>query len=128
MGRLVSWLKSLLGPGKTYSMAIVRRYADANGAYVGELYLLGTFAGVLQYSMIGVSLDTLPFEAKGMDDPSLDTRNDFLAPIPPNSVRVGASEPADNDAVRAHVARLAKEGRIRLSVTNRFVEHQLAKR
>lgn len=112
---------------KTWSMAIVRRYADANGAYVGELYLLGTFAGVLQYSMIGVSLDTLPFEAREVMAFSLDTKHDFLVPMPERCVRVGASMPEDNDVVRAHVARLASTGTIVLQVQNRFVEHVMSR-
>ena len=118
-----AWLK----PRKTWSMAIVRRYTDANGSFVGELYLLGTFFGVLQYQMIGVSLDTLPFETKEIRSFDLDTENDFLHPMPEGCVRVGALDPRDNDAVRANVARLAGEGTICLQVQNRFVEHVLSK-
>lgn len=108
---------------KTYSMAIVRRYADANGSFVGELYLLGTFMGILQYNMIGVSLDTLPFTVREVTRFDLDVVNDFLQPMPEGCMRVGAQDPRDNDAVRANVARLAREGRIALQVQNRFVEH-----
>lgn len=124
--KLFSWLRGLF-KRKAYSLAIVRRYADANGAYVGELYLLGTFAGVLGYQQIGMSLDTLPFETvgTGIVEFDLDTENNFLAPMPEGCVRVGAQDPRDNDAVRAHVRRLAKSGRIQLQVQNRFVEHVL---
>jgi len=111
-GIVVAWLRGLLFGRKTWSMAIVRRYADANGSFVGELYLLGTFAGILQYSMIGVSLDTLPFEAHEIQSFDLDVENDFLSPMPGNCVRVGASQPGDNDLVRSHVARLGREGTI----------------
>jgi hypothetical protein len=108
---------------KAWSMAIVRRYTDANGSFVGELYLLGTFCGVLQYNMIGVSLDTLPFAAKELGSFVMDTEHDFLAPMPAQCVRVGAQDPMDNDAVRQHVAKLASDGRIVLQVQNRFIEH-----
>jgi hypothetical protein len=112
---------------KTYSLAVIRRYTDANGSFVGELYLLGSFAGVLGYSMIGVSLDTLPFDCQnGVDSFDLDVEHDFLAPMPPGCVRVGAQDPRDNDAVRSHVARLAREGTISLQVQNRFIEHVIA--
>jgi hypothetical protein len=127
--RLYNFVKRLLGiKPRTYSLAVIRRYTDANGSFVGELYLLGTFAGVLQYSMIGVSLDTLPFDCQnGIDSFDLDTERDFLAPMPSGCVRVGAQDPQDNDAVRSHVARLAREGRIALQVQNRFIEYQLGK-
>jgi hypothetical protein len=104
-------------------MAIVRRYCDANGSFIGELYLLGTFAGVLGYQQIGMSLDTLPFDAKNVIAFDLDTEHDFLFPMPSGCVRVGAQDPRDTGAVRKHVAKLAAEGRIALQVQNRFIEH-----
>jgi hypothetical protein len=111
---------------KTYSLAIVRRYTDANGSFVGELYLLGSFAGGLGYRMIGVSLDTLPFDCQnGAPSFDLDTDNDFLSPMPVGCLRVGAQDPRDNDAVRASVARLARTGTISLQVQNRFIERVL---
>lgn len=123
----MAWLLGRVVSKKTWSMAIVRRYADANGSYVGELYLLGTFAGVLGYQMIGVSLDTLPFTVREVTAFNLDIQHDFLAPMPEGCVRVGAQDPRDNDAVRANVARLAGEGRIALQVQNRFVEHVMSR-
>jgi len=124
MVSLYMWIRAYF-IRKTWSMAIVRRYADANGAYVGELYLLGTFAGVLQYSMIGVSLDTLPFTVREVAAFDLDVWHDFLHPMPEGCVRVGAQDPRDNDVVRANVARLAREGAIHLQVQNRFIERVL---
>lgn len=123
----VAWAKAVSGVRKTWSMAIVRRYCDANGAYVGELYLLGTFCGSLQYNMIGVSLDTMPLDVKQVTGFNLDVDNDFLAPMPTGTVRVGAQDPQDNDVVRANVRRLAREGTIVMQVQNRFVEHVLRK-
>ena len=131
--QLYSFIKSFLKPlfvreRKSWSVAIVRRYADANGSFVGELYVLGTFAGVLGYQMIGYSLDTLPFDAHAVEAFDLDTEHDFLKPMPVGCVRVGAMNPQDNDAVRKHVAKLAAQGKIALQVQNRFVEHVLNKR
>jgi hypothetical protein len=128
--RFISLIKRLLGiKPRTYSFAVIRRYTDANGSFVGELYLLGTFAGVLGYSMIGVSLDTLPFDCQnGVEGFDLDLEHDFLAPMAPGCVRVGAQDPRDNDAVRARVARLAREGTISLQVQNRFIEHVMQER
>jgi hypothetical protein len=126
INKLISLIRRLLTwhAPKTYSLAIVRRYTDANGSFVGELYLLGSFAGVLGYRMIGVSLDTLPFDCQnGAPSFDLDTEHDFLGPMPVGCLRVGAQDPRDNDAVRDSVARLARTGTISLQVQNRFIEH-----
>lgn len=109
-------------------MAIVRRYTDANGSFVGELYVLGSFGGVLGYQMIGMSLDTLPFDVKDVPAFDLDVEHDFLKPMPEGCVRVGAQDPRDDTAVRTHVAKLAKTGRIALQIQNRFVEHVMSKK
>src|ERR1700686_5392316 len=117
-----SWPHVLPITRPVYSLAIVRRYCDANGAYIGELFLLGTFAGVLSYRMIGVSLDTLPFDCQnGVPSFDLDTEHHFLDAMPVGCVRVGATDPQNNDAVRENVARLAKTGRIELKIQNRFI-------
>jgi hypothetical protein len=121
---LASWVRVLPVTRLVYSLAIVRRYTDANGSFVGELYLLGSFAGVLGYQMIGVSLDTLPFDCQnGVPSFDLDTEHHFLDAMPVGCVRVGATDPQNNDAVRENVARLAKTGRIELKIQNRFIEH-----
>lgn len=125
--RLIDYIIKLFS-NKTYSLAIVRRYTDANGAYVGELYLLGTFCGVLGYNQIGMSLDTLPFDCSlGVAQFKLDTKGDFLQPMPENTVRVGAQDPRDTPAVREHVGRLSRRAKIQLIIQNRFVEHVLSK-
>lgn len=124
---IVAWFRGVAVGRKTWSLAIVRRYPDANGSFVGELYLLGTFMGVLQYQMIGVSLDTLPFEPKEVQTFSLDVVNDFLKPMPEGCVRVGSLDPRDNDVVKANVGRLAKQGTIVLQVQNRFVEYVMGR-
>lgn len=127
--RIVSFVKQLFKRRrKAYSLAIVRRYTDANGSFVGEIYLLGTFAGVLGYQQIGMSLDTLPFDAKDVTAFNLDTEHDFLFPMPEGCMRVGAQDPRDNDTVRRHVARLASGGSLSLQVQNRFVEYVMERK
>lgn len=126
MNRLFSWFKKLFVKQGPSSLAIVRRYLDANGSFVGELYVLGSFAGVAGYHMIGVSLDTLPFAAREVGVFTLDTEHDFLAPMPEGYVRVGAQDPRDNDRIRSEVRRMSKNGPIVLQVQNRFVEHVLS--
>jgi hypothetical protein len=124
MRKLFSFIQRLFTrKRKAYSLAIVRRYCDANGSFIGELYMLGTFAGVLAYQMIGYSLDTLPFDAHTPDTFDLDTEHDFLQPMPAGCVRVGDMTPQNNGAVRKHIAKLATEGTLTLQIQNRFVEH-----
>jgi len=124
--RLFDFVRSMLSP-PSVRLAIVRRYQDANGNYVGELYMdqtikrrHDTLAG---YTMIGASLDSLPLS---FDESSmvwgLDTRNDFLAHMPRAVVRVGALDPKDNDGVRRMVAKLPRRN-MTLVIQNRFIEH-----
>ena len=112
-------------------LAIVRRYRDANDHYVGELYMYGTFAGVGSYRMVGCSLDSFPLELGSLslgDEPgALDLLHDFLAPMSPNTFRVGAPDPKDNESVRRMVGRLPRRN-IRLVVQNKFIEHVLEPR
>ena len=112
-------------------LAIVRRYQDANGNYIGELYMEREHKGISGYDMIGVSLDSMPLGVAGnetMIDWTLDTRNDFLVPLTiGNVVRVGAQEPKDNDNVRRMIARLPRK-RMSLIVQNRFIEYVLDKK
>ena len=127
--RFFNWIYAQLDPAPI-RLAVVRKYLDANGSYVGELYLEESFAGMRAYKMIGVSLDTLPLAAgdsfPGRVDFALDTANDFLAFMPPLTLRVGAIDPLDNDAVRQRIARLPRR-RLVLAVQNRFIEHVLDK-
>lgn len=121
-----SWIVGLLNP-KPVKLAIVRRYTDANGAYVGELYLYQDYGRITGYAMIGMSLDTLPLDTSETTVFTLDMGNDFLAPIPPMTLRVGAMEPRDNDAVRLMICRLPRRN-MSLQIQNRFIEHILAPR
>jgi hypothetical protein len=103
-------------------LAIARRYPDANGNYVGELYLLDkSIYGHDVYMMIGASLDNLPLEYKGGKVWRIDTDNDFLAYLQPNTIRVGALNPLDNEYVQHRVARMPYWKR-EIVVQNRFIE------
>lgn len=112
-------------------LAVVRRYADANGHYIGELYMYGTFAGVGAYKMIGASLDSFPLELGSLslaDEPgALDLLHDFLAPMGANTLRVGATEPKDNMSVRCMIGRIPRRN-IRLVIQNRFIQYVLEKK
>jgi hypothetical protein len=111
-------------------LAIVRRYADANGHYVGELYMYDTFAGVGCYRLVGCSLDSLALDLRALslaDEPgALDLLHDFLAPLAANTLRVGAAEPKDNERVRQMIGKLPRRN-IRLVIQNKFIEHIMAK-
>src|SRR5260221_3416484 len=120
--RLFDFFHCLFSP-KPVRLAIVRRYRDANGSNVGELYIEQEHNGVKTYNMIGMSLDTLPFELLrpiGLTWGTLDTDNDFLALMPNYCVRVGALSPQDNDNVRRMVANLPRR-KMTLTVQNRLI-------
>jgi hypothetical protein len=123
----LTWLRGLFDRRPVH-LAIVRRYTDANNNFVGELYKYDTFAGVGSYRLVGCSLDSLAFDLGALclaDEPkTLDVAHDFLAPMPANTLRVGAAEPKDNDAVRAMIGRIPRRN-IRLVVQNKFIEHVL---
>jgi hypothetical protein len=112
-------------------LAIVRRYADANGSFIGELYMYGTFAGIGAYKMVGCSLDTLPLDMGSLslnDEPgTLDLLHDFLAPMGPNTLRIGACLPEDNEHVRTMVGRIPRRN-IHLVIQNKFIEHVMDRR
>jgi len=107
-------------------LAIVRKYADANGNYIGELYIEREHKGISGYDMIGVSLDSMPLGTVAPVGWTLDTRNDFLAPmLVPNVIRVGALEPSDNDGVRRMMGKLPRRC-MTLVVQNRFIQDILS--
>jgi hypothetical protein len=117
-----AWLKSLFSP-QPVRLAITRRYCDANGNYIGELYMgrENKATNVMEYSMIGVSLDSMPADyAGGPMGELLDTRYNFLAFMPKNTIRVGALDPSDNDRVRRMVAELPRRD-MSVMVRNSFI-------
>lgn len=108
-------------------LAVVRRYQDANGYFVGELYLERMRFGINAYEMIGASLDNMPLDygMRSLIDRrglfTLDTTHDFLDLMFPNTLRVGSLTPKDNEAVRKLVRRLPKRN-MTLVIQNRFIE------
>ncbi len=126
--KLLQWVRNLftsLFSSEPVHLAIVRRYQDANGNYVGELYMENDKLG---YAMIGVSLDSfwlgqdrLTLTARSS---VLDTDHDFLAPMPPATIRVGALDPKDNDNVRRMIAKLPTQNMVFI-LKNGFIEHVL---
>lgn len=93
-------------------LAIVRRYTDMNGRYIGELYLNGT--------MIGASQDNLPLDYSGGRLWFLDTWRSFLSPLTWRTVRVGGTDPTNDSWTRRKV-RWLMPFTVRLRVENRFV-------
>ena len=137
LSKLFASIRSLFSR-QPIRLAIVRRYQDANGNYVGELYMEQDISRkhdtLTGYTMIGVSLDTLPLSAYLYGDFNfksfswtLDTRNDFLAPMMSNVVRVGSLDPLANDSVRQMIARLPRRN-IVMTVQNKFIEQVMERK
>jgi len=120
ISRLRAVLYAMLHPGQV-ELVVVRRYPDAQGRFIGELYL--------DNRMIGMSCDTMPFDAMAANGSrvSVEFDRDFLAPMAENRLRVGSMEPGENEAVRRRVARM-RYCDLRISVMNRFVEHVIGAR
>lgn len=104
------------------NLYIRRKYQDANGNYIGELYADDvTIKGKKVTAMIGVSLDSLDFgDIFGIPN-ELDLRHDFLAYMPKDRIRLGSLEPKDNDQVRNRY-RFYPSHLIRIHVQNCFIE------
>lgn len=110
----------LFHPFEIVHFTIVRRYADAQKHFIGELYE----GNGRDAKMIGVTCDNLPIEAKPNVHYSLCWRQDFLAPLAPDTIRFGAQEPANNEQVRKYIA-MRRFCILRFTILNRFVEHIL---
>src|SRR5262249_5517868 len=119
---MLSFLRHLFD-FREVKLAIVRRYTNFNGHHVGELYLgEDILDGKLRgYRMIGASLDSLPLDGTIPRFWSLDTRNDFIAPLKANTLRVGSQEPLDNEWVQRMVHNLPMWRR-ELTIRNGFVD------
>jgi hypothetical protein len=126
----IAWFRGLFNRSLVH-MAIVRRYTDANGYFVGELYMYSTFAGIGSYRLVGCALDSLPFDLTSLslaDEPgTLDLKHDFLEPMGANTLRVGAPEPKDNDNVRRMIGQIPSRN-IRLVIQNKFIEYVLERK
>lgn len=124
---MISFIKALIyvafHPYDVLYLTVVRRYADAQKNFIGELY-----EGLDRNAkMIGVSCDSWPLNADHAPlnaNPRVCWKEEFLAPLPPNTLRVGAMEPKDNKAVQDYVA-MRRFCPIRVTVLNRFVEYIL---
>ena len=112
-------------------LAVVRKYMDANGAYVGELYVWAKIARKYDtlegYVMIGATLDTLPFDTTAWDSGRLDTVNSFLEPMQRNRLRVGGLVPEDDAMVRKTVRAMAFMRPLEVGIQNRFIEYAMQK-
>jgi hypothetical protein len=108
-------------PLTVLDLTVVRRYADAQNNFIGELY-----EGHDRTSrMIGYSCDNWPLDADMSPlplNPRLCYDKSFLDPLPANTLRVGAIEPENNSRVQEYVA-LRRYLPLRVTVLNRFVEH-----
>ena len=127
MKQLLQTLRALCfyaaNPFDVITLTIVRRYADAQKNYIGELY-----EGVgREAKMIGASCDNWPLDAdiKPLEGrPSICYSKSFLDPLPAATLRVGAHEPENNAKVQEYVG-LRRYNTIRVTVLNRFVEYVL---
>ena len=121
---MLSFLKAIVyflcHPFDIVNLTVVRRYIDAQGHFIGELYE----GDGRDAKMIGASCDNWSLDADvkpliGL--PRICWRKSFLDPLPVNTLRVGALEPRDNAAVQAYIA-TRQFAVIRVAVLNRFIE------
>lgn len=120
---------TLMHPFEAVHLTIVRRYADAQGNFIGELYERFEYGHATEsgagWRMIGASCDNWPLDADVSPipmHPKVCWSRSFLEALPQNTLRVGAMEPQDNADVQAYVAR-RRFLPLRVTVLNRFVEH-----
>src|ERR1019366_10750197 len=123
---MLSFLRAIvyvaLHPFDVFSVTVVRRYVDAQGHYIGELYE----GSSREARMIGASCDNGPLDCNGRDY-RLCCSKSFLDHLPPNTLRVGAMLPKDNAMVQAYVS-ARRWLPLRVTVLNRFVEHVMGDR
>lgn len=106
-------------------LVVLRRYVDAKGHFIGELYMDG--------KMIGMSCDSLIYRIGALPEGiaanicgAVDATHEFTDPMGLNVVRVGGMTPDETLKVRADM-RLRRYCRIHWSFHNRFIEHVLEK-
>lgn len=121
---MILFIKALiyiaLHPFEPVHYTIVRRYADAQKHFIGELYA----GDGREAKMIGMACDSFPLDP--VDDMQTDVRwgESFLDPMPAFTIRAGGAEPSDNAKVHEYVA-TRRFAPIRITILNRFVEHIL---
>lgn len=123
---ILALLKALwytaMHPFEVFHLTVVRRYVDAQGNYIGELY---EEIGPYTSRMIGMSCDNWPLDADISPIPlypKVCYTKSFLDALPKNTLRVGAMAPQDNVDVQAYVG-CRRFLPLRVTVLNRFVEH-----
>lgn len=128
--RFISLLAALwhtaMHPFDVVYLTVVRRYVDAQGHYIGELYE----GNGRESRMIGASCDNWPLDADTKPLPGFPNvcwRKSFLESLPANTLRVGALEPQDNAKVQEYVA-MRRFLPLRITIANRFVEHVLGQK
>jgi hypothetical protein len=117
---------TVMHPFDVIYFTVVRRYADAQGNYISELYE----GNGRDAKMIGASCDNWPLDADMKPlptHPQLCWSKSFLDPLPRNTLRVGAMEPQDNARTQEYIS-IRRFCVIRIMVLNRFVEYVLDKR
>lgn len=107
-------------PFDVVQLTVVRRYADAQGHYIGELYDDNGRSA----RMIGVSCDNLALDSKAAASSVLRWNEEFTAPMKANTLRVGGQVPEVNAHVWEYVA-LRRFCTVRIAILNRFVEYIL---
>lgn len=110
-------------PFDVVTLTIVRRYVDAQGHYIGELYE----GDKHEAKMIGVSCDNWPLnvgETGLIGAYTLCYSLSFLDPMPANTIRVGSLEPTDNATIRAYISK-KRFCHKTIIVRNRFIEYVL---
>jgi len=122
---LILFLKALLyilaHPFEPVHYTIVRRYADAQKHFIGELY-----EGDGRYArMIGMSCDSLSLEVAPNKPGHVQWGVSFLDPMLPDTIRAGGATPDEQVYTREYVS-LRRFSPVRITVLNRFVEHILA--
>lgn len=130
MTQLLGFLQAIwytaMHPFDTFNVTVVRRYVDAQGHFIGELY----DGDGRNARMIGYACDNWPLNADTAAlpmHPRVCYAKSFLDPLPKNTLRVGAMEPSDNADVQAYVA-MRRWCPLRITVLNRFVEHVLGEK
>ncbi len=123
---MISFLRALwfylADPFQVVLITVVRRYADAQKHFIGELYVgEGRTA-----QMVGMSCDNLPLKVEPKTAGIVRWGQSFLDPMGPNTILVGGLEPADQRTVREYFA-LRRFCLKRVTVLNRFIEAVLEK-
>lgn len=125
---MISTIKAFLfalAHRRPLQFVVIRRYADAKGHFIGELYVDG--------KMAGMSCDSLPLGYGAMPDgvllelhTRLDCASEFTDPMLPNAIRVGGNTPEETIAARYDM-QIRRYCKVQWQICNRFIEHVMEK-